>query len=89
MESMATECATISTHIAAVPELITDGVSGLIVAPGRVDELADALRRLAEDPTLRRSLGAAGREAVLREFTTDTAGPAKATFLKDVAGPVS
>ena len=89
MESMATECATISTHIAAVPELITDGVSGLIVAPGRVDELADALRRLAEDPALRRSLGAAGREAVLREFTTDTAGPAKATFLKDVAGPVS
>jgi glycosyltransferase involved in cell wall biosynthesis len=51
-----------------IPELVEDGRSGLLVAPGRVDELAAALRRLAGDPALRASLARAGRERVLAEF---------------------
>jgi glycosyltransferase involved in cell wall biosynthesis len=51
-----------------VPELIEDGVNGLLVAPGRVDELTGALERLARDDALRRSLGAAGREKVQRDY---------------------
>jgi glycosyltransferase involved in cell wall biosynthesis len=43
-------------------------VSGLLVAPGRVDELTDRLARLAGDAELRARLGRAGREVVQRDY---------------------
>jgi glycosyltransferase involved in cell wall biosynthesis len=52
-----------------VPELIVDGQSGLLVTPGRVDELADALRELARDPEQRKRLGETGRATVERDYT--------------------
>jgi len=54
-----------SPRCAWIPELVSDGESGLLVTPARADELADALGRLAGDPELRARLGAAGRRAVL------------------------
>jgi len=68
MEAMAMEIPVVATRIAGIPELIEDGVSGLLVTPARVDELADALDRLAGDPGLRARLGAAGRAAVLEGY---------------------
>ena len=75
MEAMATELPVVSTHITGIPELITDGESGLLVRPGRADLLADALARLAADPDLRRDLGRAGRAAVLAAFDIRDVGP--------------
>lgn len=72
MEAMAMRLPVVSTRITGVPELIDDGVSGLLVAPGRPDELADALERLLGDPALRREIGANAREKVVREFNTST-----------------
>ena len=43
-----------------VPELVDDGINGLLVRPSRPDLLADAIGRLARDPELRRQLGAPG-----------------------------
>jgi glycosyltransferase involved in cell wall biosynthesis len=68
MEAMAMELPVLSTRIAGIPELIEDGESGLLVAPGRADELATALERLLEDPELVRRLTRQGREKVVREF---------------------
>lgn len=44
-----------------VAEIVEDGRTGLLVAPGDPDELADAIRRLVADPVLARSLAEAGR----------------------------
>jgi colanic acid/amylovoran biosynthesis glycosyltransferase len=68
MEAMLTELPVVSTRIAAVQELVEDGVSGLVVAPGRADALAQAIERLAADPALRRRMGRAGRTKVEAEF---------------------
>jgi glycosyltransferase involved in cell wall biosynthesis len=65
MEAMAMEVPVVATRIAGIPELIADGETGLLVTPGRVDELAAALLRLADDAGLRARLGRAGRAAVL------------------------
>ena len=51
-----------------VPELITDGVDGLLVPPRDPAALAGGIERLARDPELRARLGRAGREKILREF---------------------
>ncbi len=64
MEAMAMEVPCVSTAIAGIPELIRDGLDGLLVPASSAELLASALERLAEDPLLRRSLGLAGRKRV-------------------------
>jgi glycosyltransferase involved in cell wall biosynthesis len=68
MEAMATGRPVVATRITGVPELVEEGVSGFLVAPGNVDQLAGALGRLAASPALRESLGRAGRAKVEEAF---------------------
>lgn len=58
----------VSTHVTGIPEIVEHGVEGLLVAPGDVQALAAALRRLMQDPELRRTLGERGRKKVEQKF---------------------
>src|SRR6266478_123683 len=71
LEAMATARAIVSTRLAAVPEIVRDGESGLLVAPGDVEGFANALESLLRDPQLRARLGAAGRQSVEERFDVD------------------
>lgn len=63
----------IGTRIGGIPELIADGETGALVAPGNVALLAEALAALASlSPTARAAMGAAGRDRVAREFSPDS-----------------
>ena len=55
----------------AFPELVEDGVNGLMFEPGCAEGCAQALQRLIDDPALRRRLGDAGRVRVAAEFTIE------------------
>ncbi|MEI9988226.1 MAG: glycosyltransferase family 4 protein [Aliidongia sp.] len=68
MEAQSQGLACLSTRVSAVPELIEDGVTGLLVEPGNVAALSAALARLIGDPALRRRLGVAGAARVARDF---------------------
>jgi glycosyltransferase involved in cell wall biosynthesis len=68
MEAMAMELPVVSTRIMGIPELVQDGAHGLLVAPGRVDQLTAALDRLVRSPQERRQMGAAGREKVVADY---------------------
>lgn len=68
IEALSMELAVVATRIMGIPELVTDGRSGLLVTPARVDELAEALERLSRDRELRISLGRAGRQTVQRDY---------------------
>ena len=72
MESLACERAVVGTNISGIPELVIDGVTGLLVEPGDATALAAALKRLESDPALREQLGQAGRLKVIHEFDLDT-----------------
>lgn len=75
MEAMAVGLPVVTTRIMGVPELVEDGVSGRLVAPGRLDELVAALQELVEAPQERRlEMGRAGRARVLEEFDVRRAG---------------
>jgi glycosyltransferase involved in cell wall biosynthesis len=71
MEAMATELPVVTTTVAGIPELVQDGVSGRLVAPGDAGALTDALSGLLADPAARRRMGAAGRARVLEAFEVD------------------
>lgn len=68
IEAMAMGLPIVSSRSGAIPELIDDGVSGLLVDPRDVAGLAEALARLLDDPALRRRLGAAARAAAEARF---------------------
>lgn len=68
MEAMASRIPAVSTVIAGIPELIEDGVTGRLLAPGDVAGLEAALDALLSDPGARVALGARGREKVVAEF---------------------
>ena len=71
MEAMAMGIATVSTRVSGIPELIEDGVSGLLVNERDSYALADALERLIVDPALRTRLGAAGHSVIERDFDVE------------------
>jgi glycosyltransferase involved in cell wall biosynthesis len=68
MEAMASGRPVIATRITGVPELVEDGVSGLLVPPGDAASLAAAIVRLAREPETCRRMGAAGQARVRAEF---------------------
>jgi len=72
MEALATGIPVISTKISGIPELIEDGVSGLLVPERDAKQLAEAIYRLYDEPELREQFAEKGREKVLEEFNLIT-----------------
>ena len=68
MEAQSQRLAVLATAVAAVPELIVDGETGMLVPPGEPAALAEALARLIADPALRQRLAEAGFARVRRDF---------------------
>ena len=68
MEAMAMEVPAVSTTVSGIPELIDSGTSGLLVAPGDPEALADAIALVLTQPDMAAALAAAGRRKVQREF---------------------
>jgi glycosyltransferase involved in cell wall biosynthesis len=70
IEAMSCAVPVVATTGGALPEVVgTDNETGLLVEPNNPDALVGAIRRLLDDPALRRRLGEAGRERVKQRFT--------------------
>jgi glycosyltransferase involved in cell wall biosynthesis len=69
LEAMAMEVPIVSTRVAGIPNLITNEQCGLLIKPGSVEELAQALSRLLSDPALRARFREAGRRTVETRFS--------------------
>jgi glycosyltransferase involved in cell wall biosynthesis len=60
----------IASRVGGLPEIVRDGDNGLLIDPRSPDQLEQAILRLYQNPDLRRSMGARGRE-FSRDFTAD------------------
>lgn len=65
LEAMAAELPVVACRVAAIPEVVQDGVTGLLVPPRDPAALAAEIERLIADPELARRLGREGRRRVL------------------------
>jgi colanic acid/amylovoran biosynthesis glycosyltransferase len=86
MEAMALGLAVIAPRVAGIPELVEDGVHGLLFAPSDWQELAECLHRLLADDPLRAKLSEGNRAKVEAEFEISTAViPLEKRFLASLA----
>ena len=71
LEAMAHGLPTISSYIGGNMDVITHEKDGLFIAPGNLDELVDAIRRLGADEDERTTISKAARETAERRFDRD------------------
>ncbi|BAZ30897.1 group 1 glycosyl transferase [Cylindrospermum sp. NIES-4074] len=74
LEAMGWGLPIISTPVGGIPELVISHKNGLLVAPGDVEQLSEAMQSLIENETLRLSLGKAARE-IVSPFDVDKYSP--------------
>lgn len=68
MEAMAMEIPLVSTNVSGIPELVKDGVSGIIVPPKDEEAISEALIKLLNNEDLRVQMGKVGRQIVLEKY---------------------
>ena len=84
MEAMAAGLPVISTALGGVPEMVRDGLTGLLVPEHQPVALADALAQILVDRRLARSLGDAGRQRATEFFAIDKSAEALRVLFQQV-----
>lgn len=71
LEAMASGCPIVASRVGGIPDVLMDGIHGLLVPPGDVQALGAALTRLAQDAD-RRRLGETARQLVITHYTWES-----------------
>jgi glycosyltransferase involved in cell wall biosynthesis len=69
LEAMAAGKAVVASAVGSVPKVVSPEATGLLVAPGDADQLADSILRLLQDYEFARSLGSAARDVVVKRHS--------------------
>lgn len=72
LQAMAAGLPVVATRVGGIPEVVRDGVDGLLVPPGDPHALATSLQSLLADPSALRRMGASARERVTSQYTLHT-----------------
>lgn len=72
IEAMAMKKPVVATNAGGIPEVVTDGETGILVPPKDATALAKAISRILLDEQLARKMGLAGRQRVEKQFSADT-----------------
>ncbi|SDI77894.1 Glycosyltransferase involved in cell wall bisynthesis [Frankineae bacterium MT45] len=86
MEAQAAGLPVVAYRVAGIPEVVVDGVTGLLAEPGDVGGLSAHLRRLIASATLRQTFGGAGRQRALTHFNLATQADSYAALARRITG---
>lgn len=75
LEAMAWGIPVITTPVGGIPELIKSHINGILIPPGDLTALQEAIERLGKDAEIRRRMGLAGRNAVRLRFSRENTLP--------------
>ena len=87
LEAMAARLPVVVTTVGAIPEVIQDGVHGLLVGPGNATALAQAMDHLARSPEQRESMGLASHALYEARYSADAMAQALLSIYKNELGP--
>ncbi|MGO8759083.1 MAG: N-acetyl-alpha-D-glucosaminyl L-malate synthase BshA [Terracidiphilus sp.] len=86
LEAMACKVPSIATRVGGVPELIDDGVTGLLYPPGDVDAMAAGALSLLGDPARLNAMREAARKTAQKRFCADLVVPRYVRFYEQILG---
>jgi N-acetyl-alpha-D-glucosaminyl L-malate synthase BshA len=86
LEAMACKVPSIATRVGGVPELIDDGVTGLLYSVGDVDAMAQGALGLLQDDTRMRAMREAGRKTAQSRFCASLVVPQYVRYYESVLG---
>ncbi|MHA2621132.1 MAG: glycosyltransferase family 4 protein [bacterium JZ-2024 1] len=84
LEASSMERAIVATRVGGIPEIIKEGLTGILVPPRDPLAIATAVGKLLRDPDLRAKLGKTARQFVLTRWTFDRAWNDTLRFLRDM-----
>jgi starch synthase len=84
LEAMACGTAVVASRVGGIPEVVDDGVTGLLVPPGDPPALAEAMNALLRDPARARAYGDAGRARAVAEFSWSTVAAATTGLYREL-----
>jgi glycosyltransferase involved in cell wall biosynthesis len=85
LEAMAAARPVVATRFASLPEVVDDGVTGVLVPPRSVDAMRSALAKLAADPPRRAAMGQAGASRAREFFGLDRMAVATRAVYDEIA----
>jgi N-acetyl-alpha-D-glucosaminyl L-malate synthase BshA len=75
LEAMCFGCPSVSTTVGGIPEVVTSGENGVLIASAEADELARGIESLLRDPRKRAELGRAAQRRARESFSADAIVP--------------
>ena len=87
LEAMFFGCPSVSTAVGGIPEVVEDGVSGVLVPFGDVDGLACGVQSLLHDPARREAMGQAAQMRARERFTAEAIVPQYEALYRRVCSP--
>jgi len=86
IEAQSSGTPVVGFRVGGMPEVVSDGVGGILIDPFDTDAMAEAVLRLLREPSERQRLGAGGRENVLRRFDLSVSLDRTLELLTGLAG---
>jgi glycosyltransferase involved in cell wall biosynthesis len=86
LEAMLAGLPVVASAVSSIPEIVVDGVTGLLVPPDDVSRLTEAIGALLDDPTMARSFGEAGLERARASFSVATMAERTLEVYRDALG---
>jgi len=68
MEAMSVGLPVVATNVGGIPEIVEDGISGVLVPPCNPQQLAKGIAGLCRNPEMRKKMGAKGKESIAQKF---------------------
>lgn len=87
VEAMASGLAVVATKVGAIPEMVEHGKSGILIDPKSVEQLAEAMSELLDDPEACRELGEEGRSQARQRWDQDAVARLSVDFLHSIVRP--
>lgn len=84
LEAMAASRAVVASRVGGIPEIVEDGVEGILVEPMDVNQLAENCRRLIESPATAMKMGEQARKRVVQEFSATAMADRVAGLYKEL-----
>lgn len=86
LEAMAFATPSVSTRVGGIPEVVEDGVSGLLIPTAEAADLAQAVESLIKDPARRAAMGKAAQERAQKHFSAAAIVPRYEALYRQVCG---